>query len=65
MDVGGVRLEDNFLVTETGYEILSDVPRTVEEVESCIRGENWKKRKWQILNNNETSSDRHFREEDV
>lgn len=30
MDVGGVRLEDDFLVTESGYEILSDLPRTVE-----------------------------------
>lgn len=38
-----MRLEDNFVVTETGYEILSDVPRTVEEVEACMRGEDWKR----------------------
>jgi Xaa-Pro dipeptidase len=43
LDVGGVRLEDNFVVTQNGYEILTDVPRTVEEVEACMRGEDWHK----------------------
>lgn len=45
MEVGGVRLEDDFLVTENGYEIFNDLPRTIEEVESCMRGEDWRKLK--------------------
>lgn len=34
---GGVRIEDDVLVTETGLENFTDVPRTVEEIEDWMR----------------------------
>ena len=38
-DFGGVRIEDDVLVTETGYHLLGKpVPKTIEEVEAaCMR----------------------------
>ncbi|CAH8492595.1 unnamed protein product [Dicrocoelium dendriticum] len=33
---GGVRIEDNVLITATGYELLTDVPRTVKEIEDWM-----------------------------
>lgn len=36
---GGVRLEDNLLVTEDGFLNFTFAPRTVDEVEAVMRGE--------------------------
>lgn len=42
MEVGGVRLEDDLAIKEDGTaEILNKVPRSVEQVEACMRGEDW------------------------
>lgn len=38
---GGVRLEDNVLVTQDGCRSLTDVPRTVEDVERVMAGGEW------------------------
>lgn len=42
MYVGGVRLEDDIALTANGPEILNLVPRSIEQVEACMRGEDWK-----------------------
>jgi len=36
---GGVRIEDDVIVHETNTELISIVPRTVEEIESWMAGD--------------------------
>jgi Xaa-Pro dipeptidase len=40
-DFGGVRLEDDLVVTATGTRALTNVPRTVEDVEKVMAGGEW------------------------
>lgn len=37
-DFGGVRIEDNIIVTEDGYENMTDIPKEIKDVEKIIRG---------------------------
>ena len=39
--MGGVRLEDNILITETGCESWTNVPRDVRDVEAVMAGASW------------------------
>lgn len=39
--LGGVRLEDNVVVTADGAETLVDLPRTIEEIETVMAGGKW------------------------
>eukprot|EP01060_Flectonema_neradi_P036948 TRINITY_DN7294_c0_g1_i1.p1 TRINITY_DN7294_c0_g1~~TRINITY_DN7294_c0_g1_i1.p1 ORF type:complete len:509 (+),score=107.11 TRINITY_DN7294_c0_g1_i1:58-1527(+) len=39
--VGGVRIEDNVFVSEDGCRVLTNVPRTVKEIEDVIAGGEW------------------------
>ncbi len=37
-DFGGVRIEDNLIITEDGYENMTDVPKQIKEIENVISG---------------------------
>ena len=40
--VGGIRIEDNIVVTPSGCRVLTDVPRTVADIEAVMQGTaNW------------------------
>jgi Xaa-Pro dipeptidase len=38
---GGVRLEDDVLITKDGHECLNSVPRSVQDVENVMAGGAW------------------------
>lgn len=42
MEVGGVRIEDDVIVTDDGIENFTVVPRTTEEIEKCMAGLDWR-----------------------
>ncbi|EAR97910.1 metallopeptidase family M24 protein (macronuclear) [Tetrahymena thermophila SB210] len=42
LEVSGVRLEDNIVITKDGYINFTEVPRTIEEVERACAGLPWK-----------------------
>jgi hypothetical protein len=44
LEFGGIRLEDNVVITPDGAESLTDVPRTVEDVEAVMAGAPWPRR---------------------
>ena len=38
---GGVRIEDDVIVTKDGAESMTDVPRTVDDIEQVMAGKSW------------------------
>ena len=38
---GGVRLEDNVLVTATGAETFTSLPRSIADIEAVMAGSPW------------------------
>ena len=41
-EIGGVRIEDDLIVTKDGYINTTVCPRTVQEIETCMSGGDWK-----------------------
>ena len=41
MNIGGVRIEDDVFITDTGVEVLTKVPRSIKQIEACMAGKDW------------------------
>lgn len=41
MEVGGVRIEDDLIITKDGCINMTQLPRTVQEVEDVMAGKLW------------------------
>ena len=39
---GGIRIEDDVYIKADGCERLTTLPRTIEQIESCMKGGDWK-----------------------
>eukprot|EP00831_Metopus_contortus_P074334 TRINITY_DN678_c0_g1_i1.p1 TRINITY_DN678_c0_g1~~TRINITY_DN678_c0_g1_i1.p1 ORF type:complete len:374 (+),score=63.92 TRINITY_DN678_c0_g1_i1:77-1198(+) len=42
MKMGGVRIEDDVVMTDSGIDIMTPLPRTVEQIEAFMAGKDWK-----------------------
>jgi len=38
LNFGGIRIEDNLIITEEGYENLTDVPKEIQDIEEVMNG---------------------------
>lgn len=38
---GGVRIEDDVILTKDGAESMTDVPRTIDDIEQVMAGKSW------------------------
>jgi Xaa-Pro dipeptidase len=38
LNFGGIRIEDNLIITEKGYENMTDVPKEIKDIENVMKG---------------------------
>ena len=38
---GGVRIEDDVIITDNGAESMTDVPRTIDDIQQVMAGKSW------------------------
>lgn len=39
--MGGIRIEDDVWITNDGCQVLTNVPRKIEEIEAVMSGKSW------------------------